>query len=1059
MRNLSLKTKMALAISLLFVGAVAVLAYFSLAYFAREFKADISRQQFALVSSLAENIDDKLRIAHNSLIATAANLPKEALTNPASAQRFLDNSNSLLSLFDNAIFLFSRDGRIIAESPFREGRRGRDISFRDYYKKTLATGKPHISSPYISTHNPGHPAIILTAPIFDARHNLVAIFAGSFDLLGKNFLEELSRTKIGETGYLYLYDSSRTMIIHPDKSRIMKQDVPIGANKLFDLALAGFEGSGETVNSRGLAALASFKHLETTDWILGANFPTAEAYAPLQKVRSYFISGISIGTVIILALVWVLMERLTRPLLAITRHVESLADKSGDKKLIEISSEDEIGTLGKAFNSMVTALDRQQHALRESESNFRALADNANDGMQIIIGGNSFAYTNRRAAEITGYSIEELLSLNITELIHPDELGMVTERYSRVAREEKIPKQFETRLVRKEGGSVPIEVTSARTVWLGEPAELVIYRDITERKETERALVASEERYRMLVENQSDLVVKTNADGNFLFVSPSFCELFGKTEDELLGRPFMPLVFHEDIETTLEYRSELNRDPHNCYYEQRALTRDGIRWIGWSEKAVLDDSNRVDAIVGMGRDITDRKKAEEEIQQLAYYDTLTKLPNRALLHDRMSQAIALANRNSLFMGVLFLDLDRFKGINDTLGHVAGDRLLKAVAERLSSSVRETDTVSRLGGDEFIVVLSSLSHEEDIAKAAEKILAVISGAIMIDNREIFTTASIGIAVFPNDGSDINILLKNADIAMYQAKDQGRNNFQFFSRDMNVKALEHLMLETSLRRALEREELFLVYQPQLNLKSGEVVGMEALMRWRHPDLGVLLPAKFIPLAEETGLIIPIGKWALRTACAQNKSWQESGYLPLRIAVNISGGQFRQQNFVEMVAAILKETGLAAAQLELELTESMVMTNAAATVTLLRDLKAMGVSLSIDDFGTGYSSLSYLKHFPIDRVKIDRSFVRDITRNPDDAAIAAAIIAMSHSLNLKVTAEGVEHQDQLEFLSSRGCDEIQGFLLTSPLSTEELARFLNRAMIIDASVLDSQPNNTSI
>ncbi len=914
---------MALAISLLFIGAVAVLAYFSLTYFAREFKADISRQQFSLVSSLANNIDDKLRIAHNSLIACAANLPREALTNPDSAQRFLDNRYSLLALFDNAIFLFSRDGTIIAESPFREGRRGRDIAFRDYYKKTLATGKPHISSPYISTHNPGHPAIILTAPVFDAQHNLVAILAGSFDLLGRNFLEDLSRTKIGKTGYLYLYDESRTMIIHPDKSRIMKQDVPPGANKLFDKALTGFEGSGETVNSRGLAALSSFKHLGTTDWILGANFPTAEAYAPLQKVRDYFIGYIIVGTIIILALVWVLMARLTRPLLAITRHVESLSDTSGARQLIEISSGDEIGTLGTAFNIMVTTLDRQQQALRESESNFRALADNAYDGMQIIVERETFAYSNRRAAEIAGYSVAELLTLTMTELIHPDEQEMVGERYARVSRKERVSRQFETTLVSKDGCNVPVEVTSARTVWYGEPAELVIIRDISK-----------------------------------------------------------------------------------------------------------------------------RKKAEEEIQQLAYYDTLTRLPNRALLYDRMSQAIALANRNSKYVGVLFLDLDRFKVINDTLGHVAGDRLLKTVAERLSSSVRESDTVSRLGGDEFIVILSSLAHDDDITNAAEKILAVISGAIMIDNREIYTTASIGISVYPNDGTDINLLLKNADIAMYQAKGQGRNNFQFYSKEMNVKALEHLMMETSLRRALEREELFLVYQPQMDLKSGQVTGMEALLRWRHPDLGILAPAKFISLAEETGLIIPIGEWALKTACVQNKTWQDSGYQPLRTAVNISRGQFRQQNFVEIVADILKETGLDPARLELELTESMAMDNAAATVALLLELKPMGVSLSIDDFGTGYSSLSYLKHFPIDRVKIDRSFVRDITENPDDAAIAAAIIAMSHSLNLRVTAEGVEHQHQLEFLSSRGCDEIQGFLLTPPLSAEELTLFLDRTVMVDAS-----------
>jgi diguanylate cyclase (GGDEF)-like protein len=478
-----------------------------------------------------------------------------------------------------------------------------------------------------------------------------------------------------------------------------------------------------------------------------------------------------------------------------------------------------------------------------------------------------------------------------------------------------------------------------------------------------------------------------------------------------------------------------------------------VRWLGWSEKAVLDEEQRVVAIVGMGRDITERKKNEEEIQQLAYYDTLTRLPNRALLYDRMSQAIALANRHSKYVGVLFLDLDRFKVINDTLGHVAGDRLLKKVAERLSSIVRESDTVSRLGGDEFIVILSSLEHDEDITKAAEKILAVFSEAIMIENREIYTSASMGIAVFPNDGTDINVLLKNADTAMYQAKGQGRNNFQFYSKDMNVRALEHLMMETSLRRAIEREELFLVYQPQMDLKSGQVIGMEALLRWRHPDLGILAPSKFITLAEETGLIIQIGEWALKTACIQNKTWQDKGYQPLRTAVNISGGQFRQQNFVKMVAAILKETGLDPSRLELELTESMAMDDASATAELLLELKAMGVSLSIDDFGTGFSSLSYLKHFPIDRIKIDRSFVRDITSNTDDAAIATTIIAMAHSMNLKVTAEGVEQEEQLDILQSRGCDEIQGFFVTPPLSAEELTCFLNKTMMPDASELTSQ------
>jgi diguanylate cyclase (GGDEF)-like protein/PAS domain S-box-containing protein len=911
---------MALAVSVLFVCSLAALAHFSLSYFTREFKTNISRQQYGLVSSLAENIDDKFDIAHRMLQASARKIPRQAITDPDSAQRYLDTRFALLALFDNALFIFSKEGKIIAESPFREGRRGRDISFRDYYKNTIATGKPLISNPYVSTHNPGHPSIMLTVPVFDDSGELVAILAGSFDLLGKNFLQALSSTKVGTNGYLFLCDSNRTMIVHPDKTRIMRQDVPPGANPLFDKALSGFDGSGETVNSRGLRCLSSFRHLKSTAWILGANFPLSEAYEPLLKAGNYLAVVIIVGTAIILSLVWLLMHHLTAPLRTVTRHVESLTEKSGTDRLVTVEWHDEIGTLANAFNTMVTTIDLHQKALRESELNFRALADNANDGMQIIINRSTFAYTNRHAADIVGYSLAEFLELTIMQLVHPDEKEHILERYARAAAGEDIPKKFETVLCRKDGTAVPVEVTSALTVWQDKPAELVIVRDIS-----------------------------------------------------------------------------------------------------------------------------DRKKAEEEIQQLAYYDTLTALPNRTLLRDRLSQSIAQAHRDTKHVGILFLDLDRFKSVNDTLGHLVGDKLLKSVATRLTACTRESDTVSRLGGDEFVIILSAIAHVEDMTKMAEQILESLSVPIKLDGQEIFTTASIGIAVFPHDSNDRDELLKQADIAMYQAKEQGRNNFQYYSPEMNVQALERLMLETSMRRALERDEFHLLFQPQMEVATGRIIGMEALIRWHHPDLGLLSPAKFIPLAEETGQIVQIGEWVLRKACSVNKGLQDSGCLPLRVAVNISASQFRQQNFVPLVAEVLADTGLHPSFLELEVTESALMSNAAENIAVLRSLKNMQINLAIDDFGTGYSSLSYLKNFPIDRVKIDRSFIRDITSNTEDAAIASAIIAMAHSLNLKVTAEGVEHLKQLEFLAMRNCDEMQGYFLAVPLPESDLAYFLRRDPVI--------------
>ncbi len=443
-----------------------------------------------------------------------------------------------------------------------------------------------------------------------------------------------------------------------------------------------------------------------------------------------------------------------------------------------------------------------------------------------------------------------------------------------------------------------------------------------------------------------------------------------------------------------------------------------------------DHDGRAVLLVGTLLDVTDRTRAEQEIHHLANYDSLTGLPNRNLLHDRLQQAIVQSARMQGSVGVLFLDLDRFKGVNESLGHKAGDQLLRTVAERLRVCVRESDTLARVGGDEFVIILSIVADEDGVSSAASKILAIISEPFVIEEQELYLTTSIGVAVYPTDGADVQTLLKHADLAMYQAKDMDRNNFQFFSSDLNVKVMERMVLESSLRRALERDEFELFYQAQVDVVERTIIGFEALLRWRHPELGMISPEKFIHLAEETGLILSIGEWVLRTACRQAKAWQNAGLPPVRMAVNLSGKQFRTK-LDQVVASILLETGLGASWLELELTESILMRNAAENQQLLQALSGMGCSLSIDDFGTGYSSLAYLKNFPLGRLKIDRSFVRDIITNPDDRAIAKIIIDMAHTLKMEVTAEGVEDNDQLELLKSYGCREIQGFLFSKPLA----------------------------
>lgn len=455
-----------------------------------------------------------------------------------------------------------------------------------------------------------------------------------------------------------------------------------------------------------------------------------------------------------------------------------------------------------------------------------------------------------------------------------------------------------------------------------------------------------------------------------------------------------------------------------------------------------DASGTTVLLAGTLLDVTDRTRAEREIHHLAYYDSLTGLPNRTLLHDRLQQAITLANRNNTKLGVLMLDLDRFKGVNESLGYRAGDELLQIVAQRLQGNMRKSDTLARIGGDEFVVVLGGLSADDGVSSAADKLLALISRPFQIDEQELFLTASIGVAVYPSDGDDAQTLLKHADLAMYQAKDMDRNNFQYFSNDLNIKVMERVMLESSLRRSLERDELQLLYQPQVDTTISKVIGFEALLRWHHPVLGVIAPDKFIPLAEETGLIHQIGEWVIRTACRQNKAWQDAGLSLVKVAVNLSGKQFKAK-LDQLVAEILTETGLAASWLELELTESTLMHNAAANQELLLALSGMGCSLSIDDFGIGYSSLAYLKNFPLGRLKIDRSFVRDITTNPDDMAIAKIIIDMAQTLKMDVTAEGVEDRQQMELLQSIGCREMQGYLFSKPITAEAAGEILRNGI----------------
>jgi diguanylate cyclase (GGDEF)-like protein/PAS domain S-box-containing protein len=552
-------------------------------------------------------------------------------------------------------------------------------------------------------------------------------------------------------------------------------------------------------------------------------------------------------------------------------------------------------------------------------------------------------------------------------------------------------------------------------------------------QDSETALRASEAKFRTLADTVASAIFIFD-DRRLLYVNAWTEALTGWPRETLLTMSFWDLVHPEErAEVQRLVISQAGAEGTQDRQEFRIQGRDGrVRWVDLTT-ALIAFEGRV-ATLGTAFDVTDRKRVEEQIQYQAYHDALTGLPNRMLFLDRLQIALAHARRQGGQPAVLFLDLDDFKVINDTLGHAVGDRLLQGLAERLIVSVREDDTVARMGGDEFTLLLPNVGRVEDAARLAGKLLEAVAQPFQIDGQDLFVTTSVGVSLYPGDGEDAETLLKNADRAMYRAKEMGRNNYQIFAPALNVRAVNRLSLETRLRRALEREEFVLHYQPQVNLATRRIVGLEALVRWRE-DGRLLEPAEFIPIAEEARLILPLGQWILRAACQQARSWQNQGLPEVRLAVNLSARQFQQQDLIRSVFFSVRDAGLPPRRLELEITESAAMLNVDRTIGMLHGLRDMGVRISMDDFGTGHSSLSYLKRFPIDAVKIDQSFVRDMTSDPSDAAIVKAIVAMAHSLGLNVVAEGVETLAQADFLRRTGCDEMQGFLVGRPLPADEI------------------------
>jgi diguanylate cyclase (GGDEF)-like protein/PAS domain S-box-containing protein len=677
-------------------------------------------------------------------------------------------------------------------------------------------------------------------------------------------------------------------------------------------------------------------------------------------------------------------------------------------------------------------------ALHDSEATLRAIGDLLPIGVFVHDANGRTKYSNPAVLDILHQS-GQLAPECWQETIHPDDAERVRSELAASIQSGQTYRT-RTRFMKRGGEAVLAEIVAAPLFdrdgqVSGAVGAIQGAFPSNSSSEAELALRISERQYRQIVDTTQEGVWLRDAEARTVFVNRRLCEMLGYTADEMMGRPvtdFMDADARAEAERRFTQRKKGERQQHDVRYQHK----DGSDvWAIVSASPMYDDDGVFIGGLGMITDITERKRHEEVIRWQAYHDSLTGLPNRKLFEDRLHQLLVMAERHLHPVAIMFIDLDGFKQVNDTLGHDYGDHLLKVVAERISGCLRGEDTVARMGGDEFAVLLPGIEHPDAIAIVAQKLLEALAQTIDLAGQEVSVSGSIGVSMHPNDGDDVQSLLKHADVAMYRAKEQGGNRYCLFTQSMSASAREHFTMESSLRKALCRNELHLVYQPQVEIGTGEIVGVEALCRWTHPDLGPISPCQFIPLAEETGMIAPIGEWVLREACLQAAQWRDVGH-PIRVSVNISSRQFAQPGLTDFIHSVLAETSLDARWLELELTESAIMKSPQSAVDVLLSLRDLGVHLALDDFGTGYSSLSYLRQFPFDVLKIDRSFITSIVDDKINQALVQAIIDLSNALKLKVVAEGVETTDQRQTLQTLGCHIIQGYLFSSPVLPDQIS-----------------------